>query len=225
MKDTPLLMKGPLVCATLEDRKTQTRRLNGLDEVNKFPDKMELVDHLCDGDRWCFREKDTGTERYPRSGIIKCPYGKPGDRLWVRETHYRYGVWCENGFTRTGKRRWKFKAYTQEVRYFDNPPDKVLTVKGDKVGWYKIPSIHMPRWVSRINLEITDSRVERVQDLSWDDAIAEGVSLAGDLFPRMNVGSKSQAAFRRLWDSINGKRGYPWKDNPWVWVVEFKVLP
>lgn len=220
-KERGLMLIESMTLATLDARKTQTRRLNGLDAVNKEPDRWRYTGHTIDTNIHYFAAIKGEVERQN----VKCPYGKPGDRLWVRETHYRYGVWVKNGFTRTGKRRWKFKFYTQEVRHFDNPPDKTLTVKGDKVGWYKRPSIFMPRWASRINLEITNIRVERVQDISWEDAIAEGVSLyAGDLFPRMNVGSKSQAAFRVLWDSINALRGYGWNKNLWVWVIIFEII-
>ena len=219
MKDTPLLMKEPLVCATQEDRKTQTRRLNGLDAINfdagrpsahmwKYKGVADAPLHLFE-----FADGINGE-------VVKCPYGKPGDRLWVKETHYRYGVWCKNGFTRAGKRRWKFKFYTQEVRYFNNPPDKILTVKGDKVGWYKRPSIFMPRWASRINLEITAIRVERVQDITREDVLAEGLRPLG--YGRATEPQYCIKPFGDLWDSINAARGYPWKDNPWVWVVEFK---
>lgn len=83
------------------------------------------------------------------------------------------------------------------------------------------PSIHMPRWASRINLEITDIRVERLQEINEEDAKHEGVK-------RINAGDFGMetwsSAFRNLWDSINSKRGYGWDTNPWVWVIEFKRI-
>lgn len=96
------------------------------------------------------------------------------------------------------------------------------------------PSIHMPRWASRITLEVTDVRVERVQDISEQDALAEGVDMEtehGSLCINIEdasyssnlvYGSAIKTVFRKLWDSINLKRGYGWDINPWVWVVEFK---
>lgn len=230
VKDTPLLMKGPLVCATLEDLKTQTRRLNGLKEVNKRPDMMELVEHLCDGDRWCFREKDTGTDRYPRSGIIKCPYGKLGDRLWMRETWQkfdperdgipedRFGSHCPYKGITGGKPHEKKPIHWRAVYRADG---EVEHPEHGKANWR--PSIHMPRWASRINLEITSIRVERVQDISYADSTKEGVP--ADLsIPEFYPGGRYRAPFKTLWDSINAKRGYGWDKNPWVWVVEFKRL-
>ena len=240
MKERPILFSGPMVRPILNMRlgvwppeaidpgkpiKWNTRRVCKDQTPVKYWYGKSLP-MIPDG-----KEKYTGWVKDIKNVAIgipsKCPYGAPGDRLWVRETHYRYGVWCKNGFTRTGKRRWKFKFYTQEVRCFDNPPDKILTIKGDKVGWYKRPSIFMPRWASRINLEITDIRVERVQDISYADCLAEGmppVPCLDDpaLTEKQITDICVDATFRPLWESINGKRGYPWAKNDWVWVVEFK---
>ncbi|KKK61125.1 hypothetical protein LCGC14_3017480 [marine sediment metagenome] len=80
----------------------------------------------------------------------------------------------------------------------------------------------MPRWASRINLEITGVRVERLQEITWQDCKAEGITLETDLFPTVNPESKYLDRFKRLWDFLNAKRGYGWSANPWVWVIEFK---
>lgn len=215
VKERPILFSTEMVKAILEGRKTQTRRLNGLDEINQFPDKVELVDHLCDGDRWGFKEKDSFRKGYPISGIIKCPYGAPGDHLWVKETHYRYGKWLKNGLTPTGRQKWRFKPLNNEI-HFDTDDLESLDIKPTayrKEAWYKRPSIFLPKGYHRIDLEITDIRVERVRDITNGDAMAEGVR--GPLPVAFDC-------FMLLWDSINAKRGYPWKDNSWVWVVEFK---
>lgn len=121
---------------------------------------------------------------------LKNPYGVIGDRLWVKET---------------------WKCVLGNVIYKATPNNRIKTDK------YK-PSIYMPRWASRINLEITNIRVERLQDITETEAIAEGVS-GGGSHPDFWVG-----AFADLWDSINAKRGYGWDANPWVWVVEFKRI-
>ena len=188
VKDTPLLMKGPLVCATLDDLKTQTRRLNGLDTINSAPDSWDYIGYIGNA-RHMFRRKPGSNPQ-----TIKCPYGKPGDRLWVRETAYYYYL--------LGKK-------TAVAGYFADGFKPMYSIH------IKCPSIHMPRWASRINLEITDLRVERVQEITETDLIGEG-------FDGYNGTWRDEERFHHLWDSINAKRGYPWKDNPWVWVVEFK---
>jgi len=231
VKERPILMCTPMVLATLAGIKTQTRRVvtpkpdNGPDDWDNattlecgfyFPtiydkngteqpaDEQVFGAYNCEGEAW------------------KCPFGKVGDRLWCKETHYRFGKWAKNGFTKTGKQAWTFDAVGKEVKYLDKPPVVDLRKRGERdLGWYKRPSIFMPRWASRITLEITGIRVERVQDISEADAQAEGVSgiATHTPYPR-----QFRDSFEALWDSINAKRGYPWSSNPWVWVIEFKRL-
>ncbi len=124
-----------------------------------------------------------------------CPYGDVGDRLWVRET------WCYYG---AGDAHLGYKA-TDEIC-----PDAI-----DK--WK--PSIYMPRAASRIMLEVTEVRVQRLQDISEEDAIAEGIP-KDDWFGLLTV----KRDFQELWNAINEKRGYGWDSNPWVWAVSFEVL-
>jgi hypothetical protein len=134
--------------------------------------------------------------------VIACPYGTIGDRLWVKETHHVRDAGYVDG---TG-RDIVYKADDEDFPY----------------GW--TPSIHMPRWASRINLEITGIRVERVQDISEEDARAEGLWCKFDGQGCEGQCHKCSAtakeAFEALWDSINSKRA-PWASNPWVWVIEF----
>lgn len=127
---------------------------------------------------------------------FSCPYGKPGDRLWVRET------WAE---------------HFGEVRYrASEAPDGYY--HGAK-GWR--PSIFMPRAYSRVTLQIVGVRVERVCDISHADALAEGVADADEGGNLIN-GSYAITNFANLWEKINDKRGYGWASNPWVWVVKFQ---
>ena len=135
-------------------------------------------------------------------------------RLWVKETHYRYGYWAKNGKTKTGKQKYEFTALSDEVRYFDNPPDRVERSK-EIIGWFKRPSIFMPRWASRITLEVTGARIERLQEISNEDIRKEGVAVLGCVTHRLN--------FEQLWDSLNGKT-FPWASNPFVWVIEFRRI-
>ena len=143
--------------------------------------------------------------------IVKlCPYGQPGDRLWVRET------WAApHAYDHLPPR-----MISQEARIH-------YTATEERGGLLWRPSIHMPRWVSRITLEITAVRVERLQDISEADALAEGIyKPLGSQFwhtnPSANIlpGETPQWAYRNLWESISGPCS--WDANPWVWVVEFK---
>lgn len=213
IKEHPILFSGPMVKAILEGKKTQTRRTVKRNDVDLATDVDELAD--C----WRF------SYQYG-NGIawtdLDCPYGKPGDRLWVRETWvetcdiYANGViaykadgvgrtyLCENGGD-------------GDPIGLDGPtilPQEVC----EPVKWKS--SIHMPRWASRITLQVTNVRVERVQEISEEDAIAEGVSKHDG---SVCIGETHRAEFRCLWDSINGKK-HPWASNPWVWVVEFKKV-
>ena len=186
MKERPILFSGPMVRAILEGRKTQTRR------VVKEPYGLKAL--------WF---KALG-----RPAVSQCPYGQPGDRLWVRET-WQPGTWGPS-----------YRAdFTEEsARRCLNP-------------WKSC--IHMPRRFSRITLEVTEVRVQRLQDISEEDAQAEGCHLTASMtHGERGPGAKSwvempkdgfKGLFRELWDSINGQRqGCAWADNPWVWAVSFR---
>ncbi|MCK4579401.1 MAG: hypothetical protein KAU50_11470 [Candidatus Marinimicrobia bacterium] len=214
-KEIGILMKPDMSLATLEDRKTHTRRV------------------IKDVGLYAIDERYHGNWQKERENLIaaKCPYGKVGDRLYVRETHYRYGKWIKDGQTKTGRQKWKFEGIGKEVIYSDNSPATVRTKKTE-VGWFKRPSLFMPRWASRITLEITDVRVERVQEISKDDAMLEGIKNKNTgYWQDYRTGKMQQLflsdprdSFRTLWNSINEKRGYGWDVNPWVWVIGFRRL-
>lgn len=183
-----------MVRAILDGRKTQTRR------VMKEKDVKTLDFFLgddCTLDDLGFVNQD-GKHRvylaeYPEEGgaDLSTPYGIPGDQLWVREA---FAIAPDTGaiFYRTGKQGERAKQWGLKFK----------------------PSIHMPRFRSRITLEITNVRVERIWDISEGDIEAEGVSTY-----------THRTAFVDLWQSVNGKRpGCAWEDNPWVWVVEFKKI-
>src|SRR5690606_17555323 len=158
-----------------------------------------------------------------------CPYGAAGTRLWVRET------WAPLGDQLT--------EVTGRPRVFRADADLVRDDSGDRVGWWLgetflegserpfrwRPSLYMPRWASRITLEVTEVRVQRLQEITEEDAIAEGVAANpyvmcdGTVDELMSISARDN--FRALWDTINGKRpGCSWKANPWVWVVEFRRI-
>ena len=190
MKERPILFSGAMVRALLADTKTQTRRI-----VKPQP-------QMVTNNRTLPWEGDPAAlMRLMEIQGKHCPYGQPGDRLWVRET-WAHGVQA-------------MAAASDEDGPFVYAADG--STQG-RLGERWRPSIHMPRWASRITLEITGVRVERLQDISEADAIAEGVTnslhLTGGRFAREN--------FAHLWWTINGDGN--WEANPWVWVMQFKRL-
>lgn len=205
--ERPILFSGPMVRAILAGTKTQTRRV-----VKPQPELYQGHLHL-DDQTVSMRWKDkiaTPLAVAPRCLAKFCSYGAPGDRLWVRET-------------------WKPWPNTAgpELRGPDGM-GAIYAATWDKSGGHGWkPSIHMPRWASRVALEVTGVRVERVQDISEADAKAEGAPVGewfkDDLDGGRLVKADRRLGFRVLWDSINAKRGYGWEVSPWVWVVEFKA--
>jgi hypothetical protein len=226
MAEKPILFSGEMVRAILEGRKTMTRR------VIK-PQPHHLTGRA--GGRYI------GDPLTEDGKIIHCPYGQPGGRLWVRET-WRVGAWREDdqliaadyradGYAR---REW---LHVEDKDYFEKLWEQSTQDASAALGIqenYKWepgaspcrwrPSIFMPRWASRILLEVTVVRVERLQDISEEDAKAEGVTRLA-MSKALNIPGTWIGAFADLWDSINAKCGYGWGANPWVRVVSFKPAP
>lgn len=227
MKERPILFSAPMVRAILAGKKTQTRRLVKYHDGGLAYPREDCHWRVASDGLWhpCVDFLGRGISDPIGEGIA-CKFGAPGDRLWVRET------WAPVDFLDRGHElhdpiaigyRADHAAISHE---FGNVHSLDVTNWGwDKVNWR--PSIHMPRWASRITLEVTDVRVDRLNDISEEDARAEGVSPrdaaivfgAGKIQPQLN--STHRGAFAVLWDSINADRA-PWDSNPWVWVVAFK---
>ena len=211
MTERPILFSAPMVRAILAGTKTQTRRVlkqaTGPSLSVGIDDDASGVAELS----WLWGD-GPGYDVLETIKRVPCPYGRPGDKLWVRETWQAF------------ERGWDVYKGIPKSR-----PSNCCTlyaaddVDGD-LGWR--PSIHMPRWASRITLEITGVRVERLQAISEADAIAEGIEKLGNdfwsLYGQHNVDStySPKASYRALWMSINGHES--WHSNPWVWVVEFR---
>lgn len=229
MKDTPLLMTGAMVRATLRDvdPKGQTRRV-----MNPQPKHKPILanaytfgaDRSIDGAEWLDAD-------FINPGVpMKCPYGQVGDRLYVRETFYAFGRWETRFNPKKGRDEWHFVDMTKQCgKSYSFDADSTHPVPmgkrgGVTPGWHKRPGIFLPRAASRLTLEITDIRVERVKDISEEDAIAEGVAPCGhDSFHT----DQHTCSFADLWDLINAKRDggiYSWESNPWVWAITFKKL-
>lgn len=242
-----------MVAAILEGRKTVTRRTTGLDYINSLGDKVTFAE--CEmgenmtynppcppGLHVFFGNEETDDWWQP----IKCPYGNVGDVLWVREEHYRFGHWepVPDTLTITGRQKWMFIADTKEVLYSDNPPSEFRGGRHHKdphtPAWYKRLARFMYYEHCRLFLEITDIKVERLQDITEEDAVLEGAEPAYHRcggFGYYEAGGEIQdcncqnfidnnpevEGFKNLWESINGPGS--WKENPFVWVVSFKRIP
>lgn len=205
-RERPILMSGPMVRAILEGRKTQTRRI-----VTNLPTDLlgPFRTVQQNGSEWLFYKEDPMRSN---PWEVRCPYGIPGDRLYVREA---FQVIYDGGSTWSVLQPTGLTEQDGRVIYRASEQDPDPDEAGRFV-WR--PSIHMPKRFARIWLRVTDVRVERVQEISETDAMAEGMA------PEVRAGTGLyRAAFRTLWDSLNLKRGYGWDTNCWVWVVTFEV--
>lgn len=217
MNERPILFSTPMVKAILEGRKTMTRRVVNCpheiirtatpEEWNAGKAHPKMVDY----EEW--HDKNRYHLLQIASGSIiamQCPFGIPGDSLWVRET-----FWIDEG---------------------DSQPFYKASEEHPEIFKWK-PSLFMPRWASRTTLEITNVRVERLQEITEEDAEREGIERVGGKYSccpwrnylirkpgemKLHCSAPSRS-FQTLWDSINGKK-YPWSSNPFVWVIEFKRL-
>lgn len=213
----PILFSGAMVRAILDGRKTQTRRVIRPQPWTSAKDHRWISPGQVDepevhgvkvGEWSCFVQHNVGDYGGPPSEwavdlSLRCPYGQPGDMLWVRET---WALAIPAGASIHAERVFHYRA------------------DGHTLPRWR-PSIYMPRQASRISLRVTDVRVERVQDISDEDARAEGIeAVFPDIQKRDLVGSAlaSRNAFEELWDSINARRGFGWDVNPWVWCISFE---
>lgn len=219
MKERPILFSGPMVRAILGGSKTQTRRI-----IKPQPPRI--------------MQAPRGHEFSVAGHDHYCPYGQPGDRLWVREA---YALLADPGSLTSWDGQIPDERPTPARTQLGHIPTPIYRVDGERpdvksqlgraLRWR--PGIHMPRWASRITLEVTGIRVERLQDISEEDAQAEGVEAAGgfmatggrwqNYLPDGPSMAMARESFRSLWEKINGPAS--WAANPWVWVVSFRRIP
>ncbi|MCU8627710.1 hypothetical protein OE188_11235 [Klebsiella pneumoniae] len=192
-----MIFNAEMVRALLDGRKTQTRR-----PIKWKQTRFTEIGEREDGSKWPWSED----AEHACDFWHPCPFGAVGDRIWVREA-FRVHSRATDVATLVYKASER-NSWTEQTR---RVPVAVCNKPATPEKW--TPSLHMPRWASRILLEITGVRVERLRSMSQDDARAEGVIAASG---PMEAG----LAFRELWDSIYGEES--WKANPWVWVIEFK---
>lgn len=218
MTDKPIIFSGPMIRALLDGRKTQTRNIlspkSGIGPAHR-------VERICGA--WMACEYD---RRWP----LRLPHA-PGDRLWAREAHYltddgygQYAVFAEDAEDVTAH----FSLVNETQQRYD------LSDTWAAQHLRRRPPIHMPRWASRLTLVVTDVRVQRVQEISEEDAKAEGIEYDDDrsrgnciawrdYLDRGGKCAYSIGSFRSLWDSLNAKRGFGWDANPWVVATTFTV--
>jgi len=201
MTDKPIIFSGPMVRAILDWRKTMTRRVVKPQPVDA-PKNLQIRMHGCG--LWMPWIPDGNYSGWCGTPYWRCPYGVPGDRLWLRET------WAD-----TSK---ECPRCPVSYRATWPPEDEECRDFKWRSPWF------MPRWASRITLEVTGVRVERVQEISPWEALKEGVNTMTDPHPTTHCDGTfpELCCFRALWNSINAKRGFGWDTNCWVWVVSFR---
>ncbi len=212
VKEKPILFSTEMVKAILEGKKSQTRRIMKPQPYLQKGLLYPLMNKPENAFVWEFKKENRwfawehNSYQFDLTISNQCPYGLVGSRLWVRETFATEKCW-------------------------DNKPMSFFNNASDVPIWFKVcdplvadfvprgkwrPSIFMPRWASRINLEVTEVRVQRLQEITQEDCLAEGSYMATD--------KDDEGGFVNLWDSINIKRGYSWSSNPWVWAISFKRM-
>ncbi len=223
VKERGILFNGDMVKAVLSGVKTQTRR-----PIKPQPSSNDVALYgrgiTCGELDYFETGSPSGYGFESEDYQWKSPFGKPGDLLWVREA---FRVHIDDVPFNINYRADDTVRELYELAGPEWPDDRIHKL----CDWVWRPSIHMPRWASRITLAVTAVRVERVQDISEADAIAEGFcertwraglpdTSSGDNVNHLSAGG----AFRETWDSIYAKKGFDWAANPWVWVVEFEKL-
>jgi hypothetical protein len=231
-REQPILFSGPMVRAILDGTKTQTRRV-----MKPQPTYHRVAGQTMIGHPELAGQFGDHIFGACAARLIPCPYGAPGDRLWVRE-QWAIGLAAlptGAGFVPfTGPLGKPFKEADPRPT---SPRAKLIygaSWDGNDRPPFRSP-IHMPRWASRLTLEITDVRVQRVQEMDWRDALAEGVDV--ELCKHYGAGAHGCTdcmgsgitedpvpAFAALWDLLNAKRGHGWDTNPWVWALTFRRL-
>jgi len=212
MTERPIIFSAEMVRAILAGRKTQTRRVMKLTSLGHIKAPIMYGRHKPDNPR----------------ALAACPYGAPGDTLWVREAvahgeglkyHVAYkadsqcGAW---GWDGDGN-----PLFCSHGHVLEGDAGRAVGNYGmHRYGKRWTPSIHMPRWASRITLRITDVRVERLQGVSHQDCVAEGCAGGHDSIPRYPYSATPREHFHHIWNTINGAGA--WEANPWVWVVAFE---
>ncbi|MEL4371381.1 hypothetical protein [Shewanella xiamenensis] len=215
MKQRPIIFNTEMVRAILDGRKTKTRR---------------IVKPLKDKSFGCTLNPNEIAGEVNNGDLQNSPFGQVGDQLYVRETWYQKGCYCMPMWDGADAED-AFWSGTNQAKYFASDRIEKVSHKFGEYFWRKRPSIHMPRWAARIILEVTDVRIEKLNDISEQDAIKEGCkAMEGCKWHTFEEADRgipmhdhtAKDAFWAKWESIYGEQS--WQSNPWVWVIEFKVI-
>ncbi len=226
MKITPIIFSAGMIRTLLDGLKTQTRRV--VKPQPSFPG-------------YCPTKKDKGLhwaseDHFRKGGIYHCPYGRPSDLLWVRESCYAHELSdCEAEESEEREEDYIPYGLDGVIYKADDHFEPIKNSIEASDSWVKmhhyrgkrgatVPSIHMPRWASRLTLRITNIKMERVQEINSGDAMTEGFMVHSRDIGGMMISITPLFWFEDLWNSINEKRGQGWSTNPWVWVIEFEVV-
>lgn len=232
-KETGVIFSPPMAIAAVELRKTITRRLRGLEAINEFPENWQFEWAEPRKNKWCFTNKTTVNETTLKEGtfeqvVLKCPFGVPGDLIWMRETYSPtaspvhgpvYRADFEKKRSPSGIKKWGWEAF-----------------RGDWSGWFYgkwTPAIHMQRKHCRFVAELVEVRIERLHEITEEEAKAEGVGRAwtdGVSFWQPENQTERQVGdyatfkigFQCIWVHLHGQESY--RRNPWVWVLKFKKV-
>ena len=248
-KESGIIMSGDHPAKVIAGTKTMTRRTYGLELINKPPQSM--VDWRFVG----MTAPDTAHFKAANGhGDIRlvCPYGGVGDLLWLKETHYRYGYWEHSFITPTGREGWRFVSVGKEILYLEQKPTDSIRKSGEHgLGWYKRPSIFMFRSDSRIERTITALRPERLQEITEEDCMAEGIESRREewVYQEANGNRHLMDCSTPIYKRYDNKgqyfdgntypetrsaglsyltlwdklngKKYPWAGNWWVWVIDW----
>lgn len=223
-----ILYQPEMAHAVMAGHKTLTRRI-----LSRLPGLGRIVAlHQAEAGHWAVRDEKSVLHQMSDMQLMAlCPYGKPGDRLFVREAHYQWGWWTENGVNANGKPRMEFRGDPNRIEF-----ERPAQLKADRTagqsdaGWWKRNSLFMPKVATRTWLEVIEVRVEPLEHLSEADAMAEGIlrfeTPDAQWFALDSTDPVQEATaisrYRKLWCAINGEES--WDENPLVWVVWFRKV-
>ncbi|WP_139110571.1 hypothetical protein [Pseudomonas syringae] len=240
MTERPIIFSAPMVNAILAGKKNVTRR------IVKFPLRRLVEKDQAGPEAHCASGMQQGSSDSPAQLDLKsdyaegtaelCPYGQPGTTLWLKEAFYAFGRWEMHPNKKSGRNDWRFIDMTLESGRdycVSEPANYIKTSRTDPAPtWWLRPSLFMPRRASRVDLEVTDVRIERLRDITDEQARAEGFSPMHDgvhtyfvnHLPHPSTGMSITAviAFALYWQRLHGNDS--WNENPWVWVVSFRRL-
>jgi hypothetical protein len=242
----PILFNTEMSFMVRRFKKDLTRRMKGLEKINLNPDCYRYDGSLEEREKGVivqhenyFFELAVNDKPLEKYISVKCPYGKPGDILWVKETFYAFGHWTTITDTNTGKSKSKFfRDHNRSIQFKAEWQPKEDAKKG-QLGWHKRPALFLPKDCANNFLKIKNIRVERLWDIRIEDAVREGISKFGPnhwlIYDKTwdiskvalengadPITNSPLTSFQSLWTSINGVES--WNLNPWVWVIEFEKI-